>query len=155
MSLPSLPGTYVLVIEVTCRLMIEGPFNEFIPEGIYIYAGSALGPGGLRARITRHFSSRKKVRWHIDYLTGKVPPLLAVYTIHPGKFECALVKSLLKEGFSPVLEGFGASDCREGCPSHLLRWPGSIQECIEGIFNAFTSLGLNPVLYERGNKKYY
>jgi hypothetical protein len=34
----------------------------------FLYCGSAKGPGGSKARLSRHF---KSVRWHIDQLTER------------------------------------------------------------------------------------
>jgi hypothetical protein len=39
--------------------------------GIYAYVGSALGPGGVAARLSRHIAGARKDRWHIDYLLGE------------------------------------------------------------------------------------
>jgi Uri superfamily endonuclease len=35
--------------------------------------------------------------------------------------ECGLIGALLASGASAPIPGFGASDCRSGCPAHLLR----------------------------------
>ena len=63
----SQPGCYSLVIELKQRKKIQvGKLGkgEFQP-GTYVYTGSAMG--GLRARLLRHLSGTKKMRWHIDY----------------------------------------------------------------------------------------
>ena len=39
-----------------------------LQPGYYVYLGSALGPGGLRARITHHQKLSPRPHWHIDYL---------------------------------------------------------------------------------------
>ena len=38
------------------------------PAGKYIYTGSAMGPGGIQARLLRHQKIIKKKHWHIDFL---------------------------------------------------------------------------------------
>jgi Uri superfamily endonuclease len=89
-----------------------------LPAGVYIYAGSAKGPGGLRARIGRHLRRDKPLRWHIDHLSEAATSLHA-YPV-PGGDECALVDMLLETGrYCFPLPGFGSSDCRH-CISHLL-----------------------------------
>jgi Uri superfamily endonuclease len=52
------------------------PSVSLVP-GRYIYAGSAYGPGGLKARVSRHMRRAKRSQWHIDQLTktGKVGSL--------------------------------------------------------------------------------
>ena len=57
--------------------------------GRYIYAGSANGPEGLKARVSRHTRRAKRSRWHIDQLTENGDVLGA--WIFPGGVECDLV----------------------------------------------------------------
>ena len=66
----SQPGCYSLVINLKQRKKIRVGKRgeaEFQP-GLYVYTGSAMG--GLRARLLRHLSDTKKMRWHIDYFLG-------------------------------------------------------------------------------------
>ena len=116
---PAEPGAYALVIGTgrPVRLVVKG--REFrIGPGIHVYAGSARGPGGLRARIARHFRRDKAVRWHVDRLTGVAACVAAVAV--PGGRECAIAAALAAGGrFAFAAPGFGASDCRT-CPGHLL-----------------------------------
>lgn len=50
------PGTYALLLKLDKQERITvGKLGTFdLPAGYYLYVGSALGPGGLRARLTRH-----------------------------------------------------------------------------------------------------
>lgn len=119
--LPSTSGAYVLVLmmEGAVKVGIAGRAARLEP-GIYLYCGSARGPGGIRARLGRHLRGPARPRWHVD----RISPLasrrdgLAV----PDGSECALAAALADAGAIAVVPGFGASDCRR-CPSHLLRWP--------------------------------
>ncbi|MBI5128013.1 MAG: GIY-YIG nuclease family protein [Rhodopseudomonas palustris] len=113
-------GAYVVALAlpapVPIRLGRAAP--TMLRAGRYLYCGSAYGPGGLPARLGRHFRKAKSIRWHVDQLTtaGEV---LGAWAVAQGD-ECALVRRL---GFLPVpIDGFGASDCAS-CRSHLLRWP--------------------------------
>ena len=93
---------------------------EPIGPGWYLYAGSAYGPGGLRARLARHFKPQKKPHWHIDRLTNIRTPAAALSM--PGGRECIVAADLTAgQAFAYALPGFGASDCRQ-CRSHLLAW---------------------------------
>jgi Uri superfamily endonuclease len=83
------------------------------PTGRYVYTGSARR--GLEARIARHLSSRKTLRWHIDHLLA-APGVVVVGVVRSQCPECALNR--LVRGSTPV-PGFGASDCRAGCGAHL------------------------------------
>ena len=69
-GLHSLPGTYVLVQRFSKRLEISvGKLGVLEAQpGFYVYVGSALGPGGLAARVGRHCRREKILRWHVDYL---------------------------------------------------------------------------------------
>ena len=111
------PRTYQLFIEVKAAVRVRvGRLGTFdFPAGRYVYTGSALR--NFEARIARHLSTAKKMHWHIDYL-------LAAAGVHvlevrrSVKEECAVNRST--RGTIPV-PGFGASDCRTGCGSHLKR----------------------------------
>lgn len=91
-----------------------------LPAGWYAYCGSAYGPGGIRARLRRHFRRDKTLHWHVDHLTVLAEPIEAL-AIAQGS-ECAIAAHLTRTRlFEPALPGFGSSDCTT-CPSHLLRW---------------------------------
>lgn len=84
------------------------------PAGNYIYTGSARR--NLAARIRRHLSPDKRLRWHIDYLLVQ-PSVHILEVTTSGRPECAW--NQLVCGTLPV-PGFGASDCRKGCGAHLV-----------------------------------
>ena len=60
--------SYQLHIQLTRPVTITvGRLGKFqFPAGQYVYTGSAKR--NLEARIRRHLSKHKKLRWHIDYL---------------------------------------------------------------------------------------
>lgn len=119
-AVPAAPGAYALAIRLDAPLSFaRRALGQATLSGWVIYAGSARGPGGLRARLGRHFRPDKPVRWHVDELTNAAAALSALAL--PGGAECAIVQSLIESGrFVPALAGFGSSDCRT-CPAHLLR----------------------------------
>ncbi len=119
-QIPAASGAYLILMDLRDPLEIRIATlpPTTLPAGSYIYAGSAMGPGGLRARIGRHLRRDKPRRWHVDHLSEAAASLHA-YPV-PGGDECALVDLLLatrRYGFP--LPGFGSSDCRH-CVSHLL-----------------------------------
>lgn len=95
-----------------------GPGAAALPPGVYWYAGSAYGPGGLKARLGRHLKADKKVRWHVDRLTTD-PAVEVGFLAFPGARECALIRALLTAGAEVPIPRFGSSDCPV-CPSHLV-----------------------------------
>lgn len=102
-------------IDAAIAVRIAGRVVGTLSAGIYLYCGSANGPGGLRARLARHMKRRKSVRWHVDQLTtcGEV---LGAW-VAPGGNECELVERFSR--LKTPIPGFGSSDCAH-CRSHLL-----------------------------------
>jgi Uri superfamily endonuclease len=141
-------GTYLLVLLLQDCVDIEvGRLGlcSFVP-GVYVYAGSALGPGGAPARIERHLRARKTSRWHIDYLDA-IAPIIAVSVAYGAdRRECAWSQRLraLPGCHAPVL-GFGNSDCRAGCPSHLWRLPDDLP--LRWLETELTRCPIHPTLY--------
>jgi Uri superfamily endonuclease len=109
--------TYQLLIEVVAPVrVVVGRLGEFeFSAGLYCYTGSALR--NFEARIRRHLSSAKKMRWHIDYLLAA--PGVRVREVRRFREEECLVNRRTS-GEIPA-PGFGASDCHAGCGSHLKR----------------------------------
>ncbi len=120
---PSLGGAYLLLIDLKKPLTL--PQKKFcqkpLEPGFYLYAGSAYGPGGIKARVSRHIKKRKAKRWHIDYITTQATVTEAL--VIPQANECAFISQLLENPqiFVP-LKGMGSSDCKS-CPSHFLQAP--------------------------------
>ncbi len=117
----SSPGTYALILESHTRQNIQiGRWREIeIQPGYYVYIGSALGPGGVRARVARHFRTTKSNHWHIDYLRSRLKPVGAWVSHSPVRLECQWASTLAgQDSFMPVA-GFGCSDCH--CHSHLFQ----------------------------------
>ena len=118
------PGTYLLLAqlshEVTLRVGKLGTFD--LAGGWYAYAGSALGPGGLRARLARHARTDKRLHWHVDYLLQHAVLDTIWQAAYPARLECAWAAAILSlPGAQAPVPGFGASDCR--CATHLVFLP--------------------------------
>ena len=107
--------SYQLFISVNINLKIQvgklGMFN--FPKGTYIYTGSAMK--NIDARIKRHLSKYKKSHWHIDYLLRNNQTNITK-VIKSELNECDL-NSDIKGKIIAI--GFGSSDCRNNCKSHL------------------------------------
>lgn len=107
--------TYQLAIRLESPQRIQvGRLGCFdFPAGHYVYTGSARR--NLPARVQRHLSSEKKLRWHIDYLLANPSAqIVEVKLFRQG--ECELNKQLAG---NVIVPRFGASDCRRACGSHL------------------------------------
>lgn len=120
-------GVYTLIIHLSANIRLKvGKLGERqFPKGYYTYTGSALGLGAssLKKRVTRHLRRAKNKFWHIDYLLARKNVVVtAIITAQTDKkMECKINSYLKNEmkAKSPVL-GFGASDCKQNCESHLL-----------------------------------
>ncbi len=125
-SWPTDRGSYVLVIRLQEPVeLVAGRLGRFrLEPGLYAYTGSARGPGGLRARLSRHLRPEKRPHWHVDYLTEMLPIAAVHCRVADESLECLWVPRLLAlPGASAPVIGFGSSDCRAGCPAHLIRLP--------------------------------
>ncbi len=112
----SLPNTtYQLFITLKRPVTVTiGRLGRFdLPVGEYIYTGSAKR--NIEARIARHLRKEKRLRWHIDYLLTS--PGADVTRVNRSQMdECRLNQQVEGE---VIVKGFGASDCKAGCGSHL------------------------------------
>jgi len=119
----SMHGTYLLILHVSQipRLQIGRLGYYDIPGRTYTYVGSALGPGGLAARVGRHLRRQKRPHWHIDYLLDFADVQEVWGVDSEERLECAWADRLLRSaGARVVIPRFGASDCN--CPTHLIYW---------------------------------
>ncbi len=126
-NLPSNAGSYGLLIQIPSltRIGIARRPPADLPPGLYLYAGSANGPGGIRARVRRHLKKVKPLHWHVDRLTNVFG--IGAVVAFPGGRECGLVKAARAwKGTTVPVPGFGSSDCRS-CPAHLVRLPNGLR----------------------------
>lgn len=121
--IPDGRGTYALLLQSTHQQsVVVGRLGILdVSPGYYVYVGSALGPGGLRARTNRHAGTSKKKRWHIDYLLDVARLIEIWYTAGSEKQEHAWAKAIARlPGASVPMSSFGSSDCH--CEAHLFHF---------------------------------
>jgi len=124
------PGSYVLWMQLATarRVRVGGLGAIRFSAGNYAYVGSAFGPGGIAARLGRHFRSNKSQRWHVDYLRGISEARGAWVSYYDVRHEHRWATALAAlPGARLPVAGFGSSDCR--CHSHLVWFerPPSLQ----------------------------
>lgn len=154
-------GVYALVIHFPRHTAIDvGALGKIsFDAGMWIYVGSAMGSGStsIQNRLKRHFRSEKKIHWHIDRILESQTKLVeAIWSETDKPAECNLNKALLKTGFFAVgPNGFGSSDCGNGCESHIMYYIGEGNP-IDAVRKAFQSIGLEPMKYSqlREREKY-
>ena len=140
------PGSYVLILRV--RHDVDLPVGRLgvvrFDEGFYAYVGSALGPGGLHARLRHHASRTPRPHWHVDHLRRAADLLEAWVCVSGRRLEHRLARLLPRAvGVRPHLARFGSSDC--SCETHLFfsrRKPS---------FRRFRHQILGPVALVRGS----
>ena len=111
-------GLYAIMLMLRRRTAVRaGALDPVSFEpGMYLYIGSAIR--ALGARLARHKSASKKLRWHIDYFRRRAVWKGAfVFPLDIGECRLAVVAAR-GAGGAPAAAGFGASDCR--CPGHLI-----------------------------------
>ncbi len=110
-------GAYLLIIHIKETITILRPKKFQLIEGHYAYAGSARN--GIKTRLHWHLKKDKPVRWHVDQLTtrGQITTVLWSEKLS----ECDLSRMLRKKGHEEPMKGFGSSDCKNRCHSHLFR----------------------------------
>lgn len=120
------PCTYCLLIKKEKAGVLQiGRLGVFdFPPGYYVYTGSARR--GMKARINRHLSQKKKLHWHIDYLLEES---VVENVFLSEKKECELNHELFSlPGATLISKKFGSSDC--SCGSHLAYFKDPIPKLI-------------------------
>lgn len=116
-------GTYVLILHLPteCAIRVGRLGRVELSAGFYAYVGSALGPGGLKARLGHHRGKPARPHWHIDYLR-RATHLVQIWVSAQGVRREHDWAQLLCQGCGavPAVRGFGTSDCR--CSTHLFPW---------------------------------
>ena len=134
-------GIYALILRLSEQKEIRiGALGVItFQPGYYIYAGSALGSGGL-SRVSRHIrfyrERYRKAKWHIDYLMEEAVLEKTVCAETDMRLECVLAAGI---GGDSVLR-FGCSDC--DCASHLFYRK---EEPTKEILAVFEKMGLHAV----------
>ena len=121
-------GTYIVVLKSDQGKTIQiGKLAQLeIKKGYYVYVGSAMGPGGVAARLKHHSKISKRPHWHLDYLRAETE-FYEAYALHSSeRKECEWAALMLgnKEASEPM-KGFGSSDCQ--CNTHLFYFPSSVK----------------------------
>ncbi|MER2598358.1 MAG: GIY-YIG nuclease family protein [Caldilineales bacterium] len=143
-ALPRAGGSYILLF--TLPALTDFPIGHArhynFAVGLYAYVGSALGPGGLAARVGRHARGTAKPHWHIDFLLPQVELLGALMQVSAARLECTWASELAAH-VQAVIPGFGSSDCR--CAGHLFHL-GAVEQAQQWMTWMEESLGGRFVL---------
>lgn len=132
-------GIYFIIAEIpeAVDIQVGKQKEEHFKAGFYGYVGSALG--NLEKRLARHFGTRKKLHWHIDYLLAVTTVREVVYAETSQKKECLVARDLSSKLVSKP--NFGCSDCN--CPSHLF-FCQNRESLRDSVLESFKHLNLIP-----------
>ena len=108
--------TYILKIYLKKPITISVGALGLIKfnKGYYFYVGSAKR--NLSSRLKRHLQKKKKLFWHIDYLSSNKNADIKTIWISTKISECKMADCLFNSGLR-VINRFGSSDCK--CKGHL------------------------------------
>ena len=125
-TIPEEKGSYIFSFHLKAQVALQiGRLGHFtFLAGIYHYCGSAHGSGGIKARLRHHLNQSAPQHWHIDYLKPWMHPVEMRWMIDQHLHECFWAQHLAAHLLAsiPVLK-FGASDCKQHCPAHLILLP--------------------------------
>ncbi|NPV51196.1 MAG: GIY-YIG nuclease family protein [Candidatus Methanofastidiosum sp.] len=141
-------GAYSLLLVLENDQLIEiGKLGRILfKKGYYVYNGSALGGFG---RVRYHLKQNKTKRWHIDYLLEYAKILKIIIAKDAKNHEHDISKFLASViGAETPTLGFGSSDCKEKCPSHLVYFINMPEIC-----TAYEKLGLDHKVFNEADFK--
>jgi Uri superfamily endonuclease len=125
-TIPAVPGSYCLRLALPSQACFQAGRSMMVElsAGDYSYQGSAMGPGGLRARLRHHLLGTARPHWHIDWLRRYARVETIWFCTGKERLECVWSQQilLLPDASTPALR-FGSSDCCMGCLSHLTAVP--------------------------------
>lgn len=123
-------GIYILEIKALKPFFIHHPKFSSVKllPGFYFYIGSAQK--NLLSRLNRHLSKKKKLHWHIDFVTSN--PQVEIQRIFVlananQNFEPLTAKFFINKNYKIPLEGFGSSDDKT-VKSHLFYSPKKLHQ---------------------------
>jgi Domain of unknown function DUF123 len=151
------PGTYVLVLSSRSTDLIQiGRLGALqLQSGFYVYVGSALGPGGVRARLAHHLKLSRRPHWHIDYLrahtgskTSGTVSTLGVWSIS-GRNTSRLPREprFLLSALGPPIAASMDSPEKNPAGTRRGRWGGSASQ-VHGIYMCHTLMYDTIMCYE-------
>ncbi len=118
-------ASYILLIKLHNKMLIniKSLGTVVLDPGFYIYIGSANIRNPL-ARILRHFRKRKKIKWHIDFLTN-APSIEVIAAIMCYGLTESLIYDLIisQDRFVTAARRFGSTDQKHHI-THLFKIKG-------------------------------
>lgn len=142
-------GSYSIIFKLSNdeKLEIGALRTIFLNRGFYVYNGSAYGAGGLRSRIKHHVEKKKRLHWHIDYVTssGKCK-ILKVIACKKRNLERSASLEMLEEKESFVgIPRFGATDDKAAKTHLFLIRANSEEEALKRVKKVYKKIGVKKI----------
>ncbi|MDT7867032.1 MAG: DUF123 domain-containing protein [Acidianus sp.] len=134
--LPAEKGVYAVCFRLEGPVEIRDRRGRVLAKaerGYLIYVGSAGGPGGIRARVSRHLRGPQRVWWHIDSVSSSplARPVFIYYEV--GRYGRPAEDGLASyieplEGLFPL----GMAGATDSLRPHMFycKDPGAIAEAL-------------------------
>ena len=139
-------GTYSLILELERDQYIEiGKLGKFYSKKGIMYTMAAH----LADLKGQYHLKKIKRKWHIDYLLDNSKIIKIFLSEVEKNYEHEISKSLSNSPNAEVLaRGFGSSDCKDGCPSHLIYFSENPE-----IIGIYQRLNLKYLILEESDFK--
>ncbi|MCI4439290.1 DUF123 domain-containing protein [archaeon] len=141
-------GSYSIILKLNSnkKLKVGALKTIFLSRGFYVYNGSAYSVGGLASRIKHHLKKRKKLHWHIDYLTscGKCK-VLRIIVCKKRNLERDVSLEMLKEQEFIGIPKFGSTDDKVAKTHLFLIRANSEIEALEKVKKVYKKIGVKKI----------
>lgn len=141
-------SSYSIILRLNSNKKLEvGSLGTiFLVKGFYVYNGSAYGTGGLASRIKHHVKKRKKLHWHIDYLTSDNEcKILRVIAFKKRNLERKVSLEMLREREFVGIPKFGSTDDKIARTHLFLISAKSEKEALEKVKKVYKKIGIRRV----------
>lgn len=142
-------GSYSIILKLNHdqKLKVGSLKTILLRKGFYVYNGSAYGSGGLASRIKHHVKKRKRLHWHIDYVTTSDEcKILRVITCKRKNLERSVSLEMLKGKDFVGIPKFGSTDDKIAKTHLFLIKANSEKEALEKVKRVYKKIGVKKVL---------
>ncbi|MGB9806058.1 MAG: GIY-YIG nuclease family protein [Thermoproteota archaeon] len=141
-------GSYSIILKLNSnkKLKVGALKTIFLSRGFYVYNGSAYGVGGLLSRIKHHLEKRKRLHWHIDYLTSNSEcKVLRIIVCKKRNLERDVSLEMLKEREFIGIPKFGSTDDKVAKTHLFLIKANSEGEALKKVEKVYKKIGIRKI----------
>jgi hypothetical protein len=125
MDIPRTSGNYVLLARLNQEVELDlKTLDGLICQRGFIATAEVPMDRGIVCSYQPSSAERYSSILAFDYLKDYLEILEVWWREDSENLECDIMQALLKiPGVQVPVKGFGSSDCRKGCPAHLVQFP--------------------------------